>query len=130
MKKFWGILALIVIFTIFYLTFQSPSETMGLSERFRIWLSGIGIVWDSPTVRSNAHLPEYFALGVTLCLWGGWKKALWIGSLVGIIDETIKIILPTRHFDLIDLLKDFIGIALGALLVVLIRKFIFKSEDL
>ena len=124
MNKRWGILVLIVIAAIFYLTFQSPSQTMGLSEGVRSWLASHGIIWDSPTVRSNAHLPEYFLLGVSLCLFVGWKKALLFGPLVGIIDELIKIPLPTRHFDLIDLLKDFVGVALGVLLVLILKKII------
>lgn len=121
MKKIWGFLAIVIVCIIFYLTFQGPSETMGMSEKVRIWLNELGIVWKSSTVRSNAHLPEYFALGMTLCLWGGWKKALLIGASVGIIDETIRIILPTRHFDFFDLLRDFAGILAGILVVLLIR---------
>ena len=129
MKKFWGFLAVIIIAGIFYLTFQSPSQTMGLSESVRSWLINHGIIWDSPTVRSNAHLPEYFALGISLCLFAGWKKALCGGFLIGIIDEMIKIPLPTRHFDLIDLFKDFIGVALGVLIVVILRKIANKQKS-
>lgn len=126
MKRIWGLFVILVICVIFYLTFQTPSQTMGLSEGVRAWLAEHGIVWDSATVRSNAHLPEYMALGLSLCLWCGWKRALWIGPLIGLIDETIKIILPTRHFDLIDLFKDFIGVAVGVLIVVLLRKMVGK----
>lgn len=122
MNKRWGILVLIVIAIIFYLTFQSPSQTMGLSEGVRGWLASHGIVLDSSTVRSNAHLPEYILLGISLCLFVGWKKALLFGPLVGIIDEVIRIPLPTRHFDIIDLLKDFAGVILGVLLVVILKK--------
>ena len=122
MNKRWGILVLIVIAIIFYLTFQSPSQTMGLSEGGRGWLASHGIVLDSSTVRSNAHLPEYILLGISLCLFVGWKKALLFGPLVGIIDEVIRIPLPTRHFDIIDLLKDFAGVILGVLLVVILKK--------
>lgn len=122
MRNRWGILVIIVITGIFYLTFQTPTQTTQLSEGFRGWLANHGIVWDSSTVRSNAHLPEYFLLGVSLCLFVGWKKALWSGFLVGIIDETIKIPLPTRHFDFIDLCKDFVGVALGVLFIVIVKK--------
>ncbi|MBQ6343088.1 MAG: VanZ family protein [Anaerolineaceae bacterium] len=122
MNKRWGFLVLIVIVVIFYLTFQSPSQTMGLSEGVRGWLASHGIVLDSSTIRSNAHLPEYILLGISLCLFVGWKKALLFGPLVGIIDEVIRIPLPTRHFDIIDLLKDFAGVFLGVLLVVILKK--------
>ena len=60
MRNRWGILVIIVITGIFYLTFQTPTQTTQLSEGFRGWLANHGIVWDSSTVRSNAHLPEYF----------------------------------------------------------------------
>ena len=51
------------------------------------------------------------------------------GFLIGIIDEMIKIPLPTRHFDLIDLFKDFIGVALGVLIVVILRKIANKQKS-
>ena len=119
---------ILVIAAIFYLTLQTPSQTMDLSEGFRAWLKAHGIVIDSPYLRSWAHLPMYFVLGFTLCLWGGWKKALWIGPLVGTIDETLKIILPTRHFDFFDLCLDYIGVALGALAVCLLRKLLHRIK--
>ncbi len=130
MGKYRKIPALIVIALIFYLTFQTPSQTMRMSEGFRAWLANkLGIVMGSSDVRSNAHLPEYFALGFTLCLWLGWKKSLWVGSLIGLIDETIKIILPTRHFDLIDLIKDIIGVAAGILVYQLLQKLIRRIKN-
>ena len=113
---------ILIIAGIFYLTFQSSSQTVELSEGFRKWLMDHGVTITSPYYRSWAHLPMYFVLGFSLCLWDGWKTALLIGPVIGTIDETIKIFLPTRHFDLFDLCLDFIGIALGTLTMVLIRK--------
>ena len=129
-NKIRGFIAISVIVGIFYLTFQSPSETMGLSEGFRGWLKTHGIVLDSHTTRSGAHLPMYFLLGFTLCLWLGWKKSLIIGPVISMIDETLKIILPTRHLDIEDLFLDFIGVAVGVLVVCLIRKILHPKKPL
>lgn len=134
-KNFRGFIAISVIVGIFYLTFQSQSETMALSESFRQWLMdhGIllnGIVLDSSSTRSYAHLPMYFLLGFTLCMWLGWKKSLIIGPVIGMIDETLKIILPVRHFDIFDLCLDFLGIALGVLVVCLIRKLLYPKKTI
>lgn len=123
MKNRWGLLVLVVVAAIFYLTFQTPSETMGLSEGLRLWLAErFGIELSSHVVRSGAHMPLYFALGFSLCLWAGWKNSLWIGPLIGLIDEVIKIVLPTRHFDIEDLIIDIVSVAAGSLAVVILRK--------
>ena len=37
-------------------------------------------------------------------------------------DELIKILLPTRHFDLEDLIIDVVSVAAGAFAVVMFRK--------
>lgn len=48
----------------------------------------------------------------------GWK--LWnciiVAATIGLIDEAIKIGLSTREFDAVDLLKDWIGIGLAAVI--------------
>ncbi len=40
------------------------------------------------------------------CVWGA----------IALIDEGIKILLPTREFDVVDLLKDWIGIGLASVI--------------
>ena len=127
-NKLRGLLVFIIIAGIFYLTFQSPSETTELSSSFWQWLADHGINWDKSTIRSDAHLPMYFVLGFALCLWLGWKKSLVTGPVIGTIDETIKIILPTRHFDFFDLCRDCIGIAAGVLVVCLWRKLLYRNK--
>ena len=123
MKNRWGLLVLVVITAIFYLTFQTPSETMALSNGFRAWLAErFGIELNSHAARSGAHIPLYFALGLSLCLWAGWKNALRLGPLIGLTDELIKILLPTRHFDLEDLIIDIVSVAAGAFAVVMFRR--------
>lgn len=43
--------------------------------------------------------------------------------MIGVIDEGIKAMLPTREFDVRDLMRDFIGLASAVLVVIVICKF-------
>lgn len=111
-----------------FLTLQSQEGTVRLSEGVRHWVEQFGHNSDFHTFRSNAHIIIFFVLGVVLGLFG--KQAKWkswqiiiIGCCIGLLDEGLKIFLPTREFDLIDLFKDCIGIiAATGLLAVLSRK--------
>ena len=38
---------------------------------------------------------------------------LAVGCCVGLIDEGIKVLLPTREFDFVDLVKDWVGVAVA-----------------
>ena len=44
------------------------------------------------------------------------------GAAVGIMDESIKILLPTREFDVIDLFKDWIGIGMSTFSIWIIKR--------
>ena len=60
----------------------------------------------------------FFVFGVILSLFGrecGWRwwVIILIGCGVGLIDEGIKVLLPTREFDFVDLVKDWVGVAVG-----------------
>ena len=39
------------------------------------------------------------------------------GCGVGLIDESIKVLLPTREFDFIDLVKDWGGVAVAMVVI-------------
>ena len=118
-KLAFGVLAVLAFATVLYLTFQGPKETTQLSGGFQAWLF-MTFGWDIEmhTLRSNIHFVEYFGVGLTLALFARsmeWKRwAVWAliaGCAFGLLDETIKIFLPTREFDGIDFIKDCIGIA-------------------
>ena len=118
LKKVYGILLAAAVITILLLTFQDAEGTVRLSEGLRHLLEQFGLEMTFHGIRSNAHLVVYFILGVVLTLYGrecGWKW--WIivlaGCLFGVFDEGIKVFLPTREFDALDLMRDWIGIALA-----------------
>ena len=47
--------------------------------------------------------------------------------MIGVIDEGIKAMLPTREFDVADLVRDFIGVAVAAVVIVMIFKLLRKD---
>ena len=75
---------------------------MRLSEGLRLWLERFGLKSDFHSIRSNAHLILYFLFGIVLCLYGrecGWSWWVIIlnGCSIGLIDESIKVLLATRE---------------------------------
>lgn len=126
-KIVYGILLLVAVVAIMFLTFQDAAGTVRLSEGLRLWLERFGIHSDFHSFRSNAHLVLYFLFGIVLCLFGrecgwSWWVILVVGAGVGLIDESIKVLLPTREFDVVDLVKDWIGVALAILVIRITEK--------
>lgn len=124
-KRVYGILLIAAALTILLLTLQDAAGTVKLSEGLRLWLERFGLKSDFHSVRSNAHLVLYFLFGITLCLYGkecgwSWWVIILIGCGIGLIDESIKVLLPTREFDFVDLFKDWGGVA--AMLVIWLIK--------
>ena len=109
-----GILLLLVVAGVIFLTLQGPEDTVKLSESFRKVAWQIGYTGDARQFRSDIHIIEYFIVGLFAVIFVksiGIK--IWIGivstCIIGILDETVKILLPTREFSFIDLIKDFAG---------------------
>ena len=125
-KTIYGTLLVAILALNLFLTLQSPEGTVGLSEGLRHWLERFGYFTDFHTFRSNAHLVMFFVFGVILSLFGracgwNWWVILAVGCCVGLIDEGIKVLLPTREFDVVDLVKDWVGVA-AAMLVIWLTK--------
>ena len=126
-KRVYGILLLAAVVIILLLTLQSPEGTVKLSEGLRLWLERFGLKSDFHSIRSNAHLVLYFLFGIVLCLYGrecGWRwwVILFVGAGVGLIDESIKVLLPTREFDVVDLVKDWVGVAIAVGTIAIIKR--------
>ena len=126
-KRVYGILFITEALTILLLTLQDAAGTVKLSEGIRLWLEQFGIHSDFHSFRSNAHLVVYFVLGLILSLYGrevGWRwyVVLAVGCGFGLLDEGMKIWLPTREFDVFDLMKDWIGVGVAVGVIRIIKK--------
>lgn len=136
-KILWSWLPVgVMVFVIFALTLQSPSGTSRLSKWVQEFLLSLFDMGQAPVwvynmhwVRSFAHIPLYFTLSlafyVALRASVGNRSlvrtamlAALFSSLVGLLDEFVKIFLPSREFDLvdwgIDVLASIIGAGAGA----------------
>ena len=126
-KRVYGILLIAAALTILLLTLQDAAGTVRLSEGLRLWLERFGLKSDFHSIRSNAHLVLYFLFGIVLCLYGrecgwNWWVIILIGCGIGLIDESIKVLLPTREFDFVDLVKDWVGVTAAMLVIWLIKR--------
>lgn len=135
--------AIFIIAIILTLTFQSVEKTgtlsMGVQEAVVSTVSNAGIdrkkviqCWwyNFSNFRKLAHIVEYFPLGISVVIpiYLIHKKkpimfSLFICSIVSLIDQIIKGILPTREFDEKDLVLDMIGYTMGIFLTVIFIKF-------
>lgn len=133
-KRVYGILLIAAALTILLLTLQDAAGTVKLSEGLRLWLERFGLKSDFHSIRSNAHLVLYFLFGITLCLYGrecgwSWWAIILIGCGIGLIDESIKVLLPTREFDFVDLVKDWVGVTAAMLVIRLIKRREFITDE-
>ena len=133
-KAVFAILAALVFVIILYLTFQDGAHTSALSNGVRLWLREHGIKARDKQLRSDAHYLEYFALGMALALFGRAARiktryVIFIGFGLGLLDECVKILLPIREFELIDLVKDWIGILAAVVVVTVCSRLRKKGTD-
>lgn len=108
-----------------------PEQSRDLSEAVRSWMGRIGIDVEYKSLRSNVHILEYFIVGLAVCGYcrsRGWKN--WVrmiaGSGIGVVDECMKTLLPGREFSTGDMVRDWVGVAVAGLIMLLIRK---RTED-
>lgn len=131
----FGIIVFVIVVGIFFLTFQTPEQTTALSERVRLYLKKVGWEMTSKEIRSNVHIPIYFLFGLAIFIFGqamGWKwyVSLLVAMSIALLDEGVKMVLPTREFDYRDLLKDFLGICFAFFISIGLKKIVrFKSSS-
>lgn len=122
----------LVICMIIVLTFQPSTGSVELSEGFRQFFmqlfkidAAAGDVprWalDGHWFRTLMHIPEYFLLGTAVAIaFDNKKLCMGICAAIGLLDELIKIWLPGREFDPVDLGFDILGAAAGIAFVFVI----------
>ena len=130
----YGVALLFVIIFMVFLTLQNPEGTVKLSEDLRLWFEQFGYISDFHSFRSNAHLVVYFVFGTALsllCIEIGikWWKTIIIGCAFGLIEELIKIILPTREFDIYDFIRDCIGVIIAYCIVSIFYRLLRKKFE-
>ncbi len=93
---------------------------MGSQRVFAFVQSIVLSVVDAPWARNMKmfrtilHAPLYFFLGLSVAFYvRRFWKSVGICSLVAVMDETLKIFLPTREFGALDLLFDAVGFLIG-----------------
>ena len=62
------------------------------------------------------------------CSWRWWLILLVVAG-IGLIDESIKALLPTREFDFVDLVKDWGGVAVAVGMIALKNRRAVKFID-
>ena len=118
---------------ILFLTTQNISDNAKLSEGLRgilirvynfLRLDSANAWWnDKLAVRRLGHILEYGVLGIASAIavydanCSGIVKAIGICLSISIIDQTVKIFVPVRHFDIVDIGYDLIGAVVGVLIV-------------
>lgn len=116
---------------IIFLTTQSPDDTMRLSGEARdyvkLLIPGSTSRWtyDMHWFRTLLHLPLYFLLGsITYLSIHSILKSAGICLVIALVDEILKIFLPTREFGTIDVFFDIIGFMVGIMIAVIIRNLV------
>jgi len=117
------VFVLITLCILFYLTFQTPDDTVALSERvghlpvvddFLNWV-GAFVDW---SVRQWAHVFEFLIIGMCVSIFYACATtnigtmmvlALLTCVCISLCDQTVRIFIVGRHFDSFDLVLDALG---------------------
>ena len=123
---------------ILLLTTQNIHDNAMLSEGFRrllvkiydcLGLDSSSAWWnDQLAVRRLGHVIEYGLLGIAsaVAVYDDRHRlrsvgmALLICLAVSMIDQCVKIFVPVRHFDVVDIGFDAVGAVIGVLLITVI----------
>ena len=120
-----GILLIAVIGGVLFLALQGPKETLELSNKVWKKAAKLGYGGSKTQFRSDFHMVEYFVVGIAMilfCLAMGWKilAGACIACVLGLLEESLKIFLPTREFSWTDFGKDCIGVGIAFVLALVI----------
>ena len=129
---------MVAVGVILFLTTQNIQDNARISEGFReglievyeqLGLDDDSAWWnDKLAVRRLGHVIEYGLLGIASAIAVGDTRSKGVAKVVGlcvgisILDQVLKIFVPIRHFDVVDIGYD----AIGALMGILITKAIIR----
>ncbi|MGN1317769.1 MAG: VanZ family protein [Lachnospirales bacterium] len=140
-----------IIFTIFCIVFiwyhsfqdgnESSLESQGVMNILKVIFSTFGLPDNISeyALRKMAHFLEFSGLGFLftcdLYLWikkpiKGMPLILFLGLLVGCIDETIQLFSVGRSSKVIDVWVDFSGICASVIVTVILIRLLFKINVL
>lgn len=126
---------LITLCILFYLTFQTPDDTVALSERvghlpfvenFLNWV-GVFVDW---SVRQWAHVFEFLIIGMCVSIfykfateniWTMLVLAVLTCICISLCDQSVRIFIAGRHFDSFDLALDALGYVSAIMIVGICR---------
>lgn len=141
MKTKWPlwIPAFVVLGFIIFFNFQSPVSTIRQTQVVQKHLVNITLavnkdavnstwILNKQIIRKGAHFIEYFCLGscvsiaamATIRLKHKIGCSILLCCIISICDQILKIFLPTREFDCVDLIIDFGGYFVGVLVATLL----------
>ena len=135
---------LIAVGAILALTLMNTPKNVAMSEEFRKLLvracERFGICadawWNSSSgIRKLGHIIEYGMLGIASGIafinsdrWGkGTVAALVLCMAVSVLDQSVKVLVPIRHFDWTDIPLDIVGSLVGIGIVVIIKMMVKRS---
>ena len=90
-----AVFLVLAIGMVVFFTFQAPMASYDLSMAVKDWLAGHGMDIEYGALRTNAHLLEYFILGLALSLFAKnrgykWWTPLVAGCGMGLLDERLR----------------------------------------
>ena len=127
---------------ILFLTTQNISDNAKLSEGLRaalvrvydmLGLDSTNAWWnDRLAVRRLGHILEYGALGIASSIAFDSRKgsvltAISLCLVISVLDQTVKIVVPVRHFDIVDIGYDLIGTVAGVLIAAAVGRLVKRS---
>lgn len=133
------VFVLITLCILFYLTFQTPDDTVALSERvghlpfvenFLNWI-GVFVDW---SVRQWAHVFEFLIIGICVSIFYVCAtKKIWLMPVLALLtcmcislcDQSVRLFIAGRHFDSFDLVLDALGYV-SAIVIVSICRVIYR----
>lgn len=126
---------LITLCILFYLTFQTPDDTVALSERVghlpvvEDLLNWVGAFVDW-SVRQWAHVFEFLIIGICVSIFYAFAaKNIWTILVLAVLtcicislcDQSVRIFIAGRHFDSFDLVLDALGYVSAVVIVSICR---------